>query len=104
MVVASRLRYIWVMKTATMPPLRVEPELRRNVERLLEPGETISTFVERAVRDSVERRLSDAEFGARALASRAESKKTGRYHSAVSVLRELEAQTRAARKSHGKRR
>ncbi|MDP2274956.1 MAG: YlcI/YnfO family protein [Archangium sp.] len=92
------------MKTATIPPLRVEPQLRKDVERLLEPGETISTFVERAVRDSVDRRLADAEFGARALASRAESKKTGRYHSAASVLRELKVQTRAARKNHGKRR
>ena len=91
------------MKTATLPPLRVEPELRNNVERLLEPGETISTFVERAVRDSVDRRLADAEFGARALASREESRKSGGYHSAASVLRDLKAQTRAARQRHGKR-
>ncbi|MDP1827271.1 MAG: YlcI/YnfO family protein [Archangium sp.] len=91
------------MKTATFPPLRVEPKLRKSVERLLEPGETLSTFVERAVRESVDRRTSDAEFGARALASREESRRSGRYHSAASVLRDLKAQTRAARKRQDKR-
>jgi hypothetical protein len=92
------------MKTATFPPLRVEPKLRTSVERLLEPGETISTFVERAVRESVERRSADAEFGARALASRQDARKTGRYHSAASVLVDLKAQTRAARKRQDRRR
>lgn len=91
------------MKTATFPPLRVEPKLRKSVERLLEPGETLSTFVERAVRESVDRREADAEFGVRALASREESRKSGRYHSAASVLRDLKAQTRAARKRQDKR-
>lgn len=91
------------MKTATFPPLRVEPKLRKSVERLLEPGETLSTFVERAVRESVDRRTADAEFGARALASQKESRKSGRYHSAASVLRDLKAQTRAARRRQDRR-
>jgi len=90
------------MKTATFPPLRVEPKLRKSVQDLLEPGETISTFVERAVRESVDRRLADAEFGARALAARDEGRKTGRYHSAASVMRDLKAQTSAARRRQGK--
>jgi hypothetical protein len=91
------------MKTATFPPLRVEPKLRRDVERLLAPGETLSTFVEQAVREVVERRAADAEFGARALASRAASKKSGRYHSAASVLRDLKAQTALARRQSKRR-
>jgi hypothetical protein len=50
------------MKTATLPPLRVEAELRSEVERLLEPGESLSGFVERAVRESVSRRAEDLAF------------------------------------------
>jgi hypothetical protein len=92
------------MKTATLPPLRVEPQLRKQLEDLLEPGETISTFVERAVRESVDRRIADVDFATRALASREESRKSGRYHSAASVLRELKEQTRAARRKQAKRR
>jgi hypothetical protein len=92
------------MKTATFPPLRVEPKLRKDVERLLGPGETLSTFVENAIREVVERRTADAEFGARALASREEGRKTGRYHSAASVLRDLKTQTAIARRRQGRRR
>lgn len=92
------------MKTATFPPLRVEPRLRKEVERLLAPGETLSTFIENAIRKSVELRTADAAFGARALASRAESRKTGRYHSAASVLRDLKEVTRSARRRQDKAR
>ncbi len=88
------------MKTATLPSLRVEPELRREVERLLAPGESLSTFVEDAIRKSVEIRAADEVFGKRALAAREESRKTGRYFSAASVLRDLKTQTRAARRRH----
>ena len=67
------------MKTATLPPLRVEPSVRRAVERVLRPGETLSVFVEQAVRQSLERRESQEAFVARGLASAAEARKTGRY-------------------------
>lgn len=92
------------MKTATLPPLRVEPELRKSVERLLVPGETVSTFVERAVRDMVERRQADETFGERALAARARAQATGRYRSAADVLGSLRAQVKAARPTRGRRR
>jgi len=91
------------MKTATIPPLRVEPQLRAMVEQLLAPGETLSTFVEQAIRQSVERRSADAAFAARALAAREASRESGRYHSAASVLRELKVRTRAARRRQEKR-
>jgi predicted transcriptional regulator len=88
------------MKSATLPPLRVEPGLRREVERLLAPGETLSVFVEQAVRQSVARRADDAAFAKRALASRAQGQRTGRYHSAEKVLEELKA---LAKPSRGRR-
>ena len=91
------------MKTATLPSLRVEPSLRKTVEDLLTPGETLSTFVEDAIRRSVERRLADAAFGARALASREAARESGRYHGVASVLGELRAQVKSARRQQARR-
>jgi hypothetical protein len=92
------------MKTATLPPLRVEAELRSEVERLLEPGESLSGFIERAVRESVSRRAEDLAFAERALASRARAKATGKYHSAASVLTGLRQITAAAKKKSVRKR
>lgn len=92
------------MKTATLPPLRVEPQFRKTVERLLAPGETVSTFVEQAVRDMVERRQADEAFGARALAAREQARTTGRYHPAADVLGALRAQVKSGRASRSRKR
>ncbi len=79
------------MKTATMPSLRVEPEFRDRAESVLKDGETLSAFMEEAVRKQVEIRKSQAEFIARGLAARDESKRTGIYHRAEDVLAELKS-------------
>ncbi len=86
------------MRSATFPPLRIEPELRARVEQLLAPGETLSAFVEAAIRQAVEQRSAAAAFGARARASREASRARGRYHSASAVLRDLRARARSARR------
>lgn len=86
------------MKTATLPPLRVEPELREAAERLLRDGETLSGFVEQAVRQSVDRRQAQELFVARGLASSAAAKKSGVYFSAASVLTLLANRLEQARK------
>jgi hypothetical protein len=91
------------MKTATLPPLRVEPELRKTMERLLAPGETLSTFVEESIRQTVERRLADAAFAKKALASRADGRATGTYHAAAEVLRDLRSQVKTARRRQARR-
>jgi len=44
------------MKTSTLPPLRVSPELRANAEAVLEPGESLSPCV-----TSARRTTTDAE-------------------------------------------
>lgn len=41
------------MKTATLPPVRVAPDFRREIEGGLVEGETLSQFVESAVRSAV---------------------------------------------------
>jgi len=56
------------MKTATIPPLRVDPELRKSVENLLNKGETLSSFV-------IDRRL--------------QARASGEYYNSDSILNEL---------------
>lgn len=85
------------MKTATIPSVRVEPELREQVERVLTEGESLSEFVEASVRDSVMRRLTQAEFVKRGLTSLEEARQTGVYVSAEVVLDRLEAKLAKAR-------
>jgi hypothetical protein len=83
------MHYIAGMKTATIPAVRVEPELRAEVESLLGEGETVSQFVEASVRASVQRRRAQAEFVARGLRSRQEAHRTGHYVEADVVVSAL---------------
>ena len=78
------------MKTATMPALRVHPELRQAAEEILRPGETLSGFVEDALRRNVELRRAQQSFVDRSLASREAAKQSGKYVSASQVLKKLE--------------
>jgi Arc/MetJ-type ribon-helix-helix transcriptional regulator len=85
------------MKTATIPSVRVEPELRAEVESLLGDGETVSEFVEASVRATVLRRRNQAEFIARGLHSLADARRTGDYIAADVVVRKLQRKLDAAR-------
>ena len=53
------------MKTAVIPQVRVEPELRDQLESLLREGETLSEFVEASVRGALEFRRVETAFHAR---------------------------------------
>ena len=78
------------MKTASIPSLRVAPDLRKAAESLLQEGETISSFVEQSLRANIARRRLQQEFLARGIASRDEAKRTGEYYPAEDVLAELD--------------
>lgn len=78
------------MKTATFPSLRVTPELRQAAEQILQEGETLSSFVEQSIRESIGRRKTQQEFIARGLSSRDDARQTGKYASADAVIRRLE--------------
>jgi len=84
------------MKTASLPSLRVDPELRRAAESVLKDGESLSSFVADAVREGIERRRLRNEFVARGLASRDEAIQTGEYFSADQVQRELDGMLKQA--------
>lgn len=101
---ASQLRYDGAMKTATIPSVRVEPEFRDEVESVLAEGETLSQFVEAAIRAGVARRRTQAEFIARGLSSRDEAQRTGDYVSADEVLDGLQRKLDTARKRLAKSR
>ncbi|MDQ0133148.1 hypothetical protein J2T08_001049 [Neorhizobium galegae] len=85
------------MKTATIPSLRVDPELRAAAESVLKEGETLSAFVENSLRAQINYRRTQAEFIARGLASLAEAERTGVYYSAEEVLGELKSMLDAKR-------
>ncbi len=79
------------MKTATIPSLRVNPELRHAAESVLKDGETLSSFVIQSLRTGIQYRQMQKEFIARGFASREEARRTGEYFDAKDVLNDLNA-------------
>ncbi|MDM0068154.1 YlcI/YnfO family protein [Variovorax sp. J31P207] len=77
------------MKTSTIPAVRVEPQLREQIEQVLGEDESLSQFVENAVRHSVRQRIEQAEFVARGLRSLQKAKRTGDYLEADEVVASL---------------
>ena len=93
----SHLRYTNCMKTATIPSVRVEPELRAEVESVLGDGETVSEFVEASVRAAVLRRRNQTEFIARGMNSLEDARRTGGYVDVDEVVEGLQRKLEAAR-------
>jgi predicted transcriptional regulator len=89
------------MKTAAIPAVRVPPELRQAAEELLQAGETLSGFVEEAVRRNVEFRQAQKTFIERGLASGEAARKSGKYVSASTTLGKLARRVAKARKGRG---
>jgi predicted transcriptional regulator len=87
------------MKSATIPSLRVEPELRTAAEDVLEEGETLSSFVEQSIRDGVQRRQAQREFIARGLKSRNAAIRNQDYVPAGRVLQRLDGMLQKAKRT-----
>jgi len=85
------------MKTSTLPSIRVEPALRSTVESLLAEGESLSQFVETAIRSSVQHRQHQHAFIERGLASLAAAAQSQDYVSADQMLADLRARLTKAR-------
>ena len=73
------------MKTATIPAVRVELELRAEIEALLGKGETVAEFVEASIRATVLRRRHQAR-----------ARTTGDYVDADDVVKTLQRRLNAA--------
>jgi hypothetical protein len=78
-----------VMKSATIPPLRVTPDLRNEAVSVLREGESLSSFVEESLRRQIEHRKLQSEFIARGLAARDSAKSSGEYASKEEVMESL---------------
>ncbi len=87
------------MKTATLPPIRVAPDFRLELEGVLEQGESLSQFVENAVRTTVAKRKNQAEFIRRGIAAIEATKQGGNGIPAATVISRLEAKLAAAKQA-----
>ena len=90
-----RLHYDRRMKTAVIPQVRVDPELRAHLDSVLLPGETLTDFVEASVRRAVEFHRVQTDFAARCDASLAAYERTGISVPSDVVLSKLEAKVAA---------
>jgi predicted transcriptional regulator len=79
------------MKTATLPTVRVLPEIREQAEGLLEQGESLSMFIEESLRRHIALRQSEREFLARGMAAGARARETGVTVTADESLARLRA-------------
>ena len=85
------------MKKATLPPLRVDSELRAAAESVLQQDETLSGFVLESVQLNIARREVQREFIARGLRARDDARQSGQYVSADEMLQRLDNSLNLAR-------
>jgi hypothetical protein len=97
------LQYNVSMKSATIPPIRVAPAFRGQIESVLQQGESLSEFVENAVRQSVLKRQQQAEFIQRGLAAIEDTRRLNNGIVATAVLAQLDEKLATARKTLSKR-
>jgi len=86
-------------KTSTIPPLRVNEEVRAAAKAALMEGETLSGFVLEAIQYNIQRRAMQQEFVARGLAVRDKARRMGKYVSADDVLAGLDRTLARSRKA-----
>ncbi len=89
------------MKEAVIPQVRVDSELRESLDAVLRPGETLTDFVEVAVRNAVEFRRVQTDFASRCDASLAEYERTGLAIPAAQVIAKIESKLAKRRKQLG---
>ena len=77
------------MKTAQLPPVRVEPSVREEIEAVLREGESLSEFVETAAVQAARQRKAQQEFLARGRASLAKAKRSGEFYAADRALEDM---------------
>jgi hypothetical protein len=86
------------MRSAVIPQIRVEPELRAELESVLEQGETLTEFVETTVRNAIAFRRVQTAFHARAQAASEEYHRSGKSVPVEAVLAKLQSKLDVKRK------
>jgi len=98
----TQTQYTSPMKSAVIPQIRVEPELRAELESVLRQGETLTDFVEATVRNAIAFRRVQTSFHARAQAASLEYHRTGVSVPVETVLERLQSKLDAKRKKLGR--
>lgn len=98
----TQTQYTSPMKSAVIPQIRVEPELRAELESVLRQGETLTDFVETTVRNAIAFRRVQTAFQARAQAASEEYHRTGVSVPVDTVLQRLQSKLDAKRKKLGR--
>jgi hypothetical protein len=98
----TQTQYTSFMKSAVIPQIRVEPELRAELESVLKQGETLTDFVEATVRNAIAFRRVQTAFHARAQAASEEYHRTGMSVPVEAVLDKLQSKLDAKRKLLGR--
>ena len=98
----TQTQYNCLMKTAVIPQIRVEPELRTQLESVLRAGETLTEFVEASVRNAIAFRRVQTSFQARAQAASEAYHQTGVSVPVETVLKKLQSKLDARRKKLGR--
>lgn len=96
------MQYTAQMKSAVIPQIRVEPQLRAELESVLQHGETLTGFVESSVRDAIAYRRAQTAFHERAQAASAEYHRTGVSVPVQTVVDRLQAKLDAKRNKRGR--
>jgi hypothetical protein len=86
------------MKSAVIPQIRVEPELRAELESVLRQGETLTEFVEATVRNAIAFRRLQTLFLERAQLASDEYHRTGIAVPVEAALERLQSKLDAKRK------
>ncbi len=90
------------MKSAVIPPVPVEPELRAELESVLRQGETLTDFVESSVRNAIAFRRVQTSFHVRAQVASEADHQTGLAVPVEKVLDKLQSKLDAKRKKLGR--
>lgn len=98
----TQTQYTSWMKSAVIPQIRVEPELRAELESVLRQGETLTDFVEATVRSAIAFRRVQTAFHARAHAASEEYHRSGVSVPVETVLKKLQSKLDAKRKKLGR--
>ena len=98
----TQTQYTSPVKSAVIPQIRVEPELRAELESVLRQGETLTEFVEATVRNAIAFRRVQISFHARAQAASLEYHRTGVSVPVETVLERLQSKLAAKRKKLGR--
>jgi hypothetical protein len=99
----ARLLYIRDMRSATFPPIRVEPEVRAEVEAVLREGESLTQFIEEAVVSAAAWRRVQADFVHRGEAAIERWKREGGGRTVDEVMAGLQGRLDDAKRRVAKR-